>query len=81
MTRFTVVWDSEVESHFIDTWVAGDTATRAVLTDVANLVDASLSEDPIQKGTPWSDQDAFIFVIPLFWSARARFSDVSSTTR
>ena len=65
MTRFTVVWDKEVESQFLNTWIAGHAGTRAFLTDVANLVDSSLSDDPIEKGIRLSERDAYILVVPV----------------
>jgi hypothetical protein len=46
MTRYTVVWDPDVEVPFIGYWVAGDSQTRATLTEIANWVDANLAEDP-----------------------------------
>jgi hypothetical protein len=65
MTRFTVVWDPDVESPFIDTWVAGDSQTRALLTAIANWVDENLANDPDQKGQPRHDLAARIVAVPV----------------
>ena len=65
MTRYTVVWDEDVEAPFISDWVAGDAGTRKILTDIANWVDTNLSEDPDQKGQPRPDLGARILVVPV----------------
>jgi hypothetical protein len=73
MIRFTVVGDPDVESPFINTWVAGDASTRAILTEIANWVDSNLAEDPDAKGQPRPDLDARILAVPVS-SSRARIS-------
>ena len=73
MTRYTVVWDEDVESPFVHAWVVGDAPTRAILTEIANYVDATLSEDPDKKGEPRPDLDARILAVPLS-SSTARVS-------
>jgi hypothetical protein len=50
MSRYTVVWDADLEDQFIDFWARGNSETRAILTAVANWVDANLSIDPERKG-------------------------------
>jgi len=30
MTRYTVLWDKDVEGPFIDAWVAGDARVRVI---------------------------------------------------
>ena len=50
MTQFTVVWDQDLERHFIDAWTRSDSETRAMLTDVANWVDQELAVDADTKG-------------------------------
>jgi hypothetical protein len=65
MTRYTVVWDADVESQFVSAWISGDTRTRSILTEIANSVDNSLSEDPDQKGQPRSDLGARILAVPI----------------
>jgi hypothetical protein len=65
MTRYTVVWDPDVETPFIGYWVAGDSQMRATLTEIANWVDANLAEDPDKKGRPRSDQSARILAVPV----------------
>jgi hypothetical protein len=65
MARFTVVWDNDVEAPFISYWMAGDSETRTHLTEIANWVDANLSEDPDQKGRPHLGLGARIIAVPL----------------
>jgi hypothetical protein len=43
MIRYTVVWDADVEAPFIDAWLASDSLTRAMLTEIANWVDQNLA--------------------------------------
>ena len=52
MSRFTVVWASDVQEDFIDRWIAGDSATRHRLTLVANKVDQELAVAPEKRGFP-----------------------------
>jgi hypothetical protein len=73
MTRYTVVWDKDVEVSFIDAWVAGGTRVRAVLTEAANWVDTNLAEDPDRKGQPIFDQAARVVAVPVS-DASARVS-------
>jgi hypothetical protein len=65
MTRYTVVWDEDVEDPFINAWVAGDSQMRSTLTEIANWVDANLAADPDRKGQPSSDKSARVIVVPL----------------
>ena len=58
MTRYTVVWDNDVEGPFIDAWIASDSQIRAILTEAANWVDVNLAEDPDRKRQPLSDESA-----------------------
>jgi hypothetical protein len=69
MTRYTVVWDAEVESRFIAAWLAGDSQSRSNLTEIANWVDKNLAEDPDQKGQPRPDLSARIVAAPVSNSA------------
>ena len=69
MTRYTVLWDQDVESQFIRAWVASDSSTRGVLTEVANWVDSSLAADPEQQGRPLDALDARMALVPLTSSA------------
>jgi hypothetical protein len=50
MTKYTVLWDADLERDFIDSWARSDSRTRAVLTEIANRVDALLSVSPQSKG-------------------------------
>jgi hypothetical protein len=65
MTRFTVVWDRQVESQFINDWIDGDSQTRSILTAIANWIDATLAEDPELKGRAYAGSWARILVVPL----------------
>jgi hypothetical protein len=35
MSKYTVLWDGDLESQFIDLWIESDTNTRSLLTDIA----------------------------------------------
>lgn len=63
--RFTVIWDNEVETSFVRTWVAADSQMRATLTEVANWVDTNLSVGPESKGQSRPDLGARIVAVPL----------------
>jgi hypothetical protein len=65
MPRCSVVWDPEVETPFINYWVAGDSQARAILTEIANWVDANLAEDPGNQGQARPDLGARIVAVPL----------------
>jgi hypothetical protein len=65
MTRYTVVWDPDVEAAFIAYWVAGDSHMRATLTETASWVDSNLAEDPDTKGQMRDDLGARIVAVPL----------------
>lgn len=71
MKRYTVVWDSEGESPFIDAWIDADSQMREMLTEIANWVDANLAERPEDKGQ--ADLDgARVLAVPLSrWATRA----------
>ena len=73
MTRYTVIWDEDVEGPFIDAWVAGDSRVRAILTEAANWIDTNLAEDPERKGQPVTDQAARVVAVPVS-EASARVS-------
>jgi hypothetical protein len=65
MTRFTVVWDRNVEIPFMKAWILGNSQTRAVLSAVANWLDANLAEDPDTKGEPRPEQSARQIDVPI----------------
>lgn len=65
MTRYTVVWDEDVEVPFISAWIAGDSQFRAILTEAANWVDANLADDPDRKGQPLSGESARVVAVPI----------------
>jgi hypothetical protein len=62
VTQYTVLWDEELEA----TWIASDSLTRAILTDVANWVDSTLSVDPDLKG---QEQEAPVRILAVPISA------------
>jgi hypothetical protein len=65
MTRYTVIWDEDVETDFINYWMAGDTVTRMLLTEAANWIDCNLAENPETKGQLRPDLGARIIAVPL----------------
>ncbi len=65
MIRYTVVWDADVEVPFTNAWIAGDARLRAILTSVANWVDANLMDDAHDKGRALADQSARIIEVPI----------------
>jgi hypothetical protein len=67
MNRFTVIWDENIQTDFIDAWVKSDSETRTVLSDLANLIDESLSVSPDLKGKPAPEEGVLLvtFVIGL----------------
>jgi len=65
MTRYTILWDDDVEGPFIDAWIAGDSQIRAILTEAANWVDVNLAEDPDRKGQPLSGESARVVAVPI----------------
>ena len=64
MTRFTVLWDTDLEQHFIRAWVESDSETRAALTDIANWIDANLAIDPHIKGQE-ATESVRILAVPV----------------
>ena len=50
MTRYTVVWDPELDHSFNNAWIASDSRMRRTLTAIANWLDAELAENPEKKG-------------------------------
>ncbi len=65
MTRFTVVWDKDVEASFVSHWLAGSPQLRTILTDIANWVDKNLAEDPDRKGYLRADLNVRIIAVPV----------------
>lgn len=73
MTRYTVIWDEDVEGPFIDAWAGGDSRVRAILTEAANWIDVHLAEDPEHQGKPVIDESARVVAVPVS-EAAARIS-------
>lgn len=65
MARYTVVWDPDVETSFLNHWIAGDSQTRAQLTEVAHWIDSKLSENAADLGRARPDLGARIVAVPL----------------
>ena len=65
MTRYTVVWDPELENAFASAWIAGDSKMRSTLTAISDWLDAQLAEDPEVKGWPRPDLAARTVDVPL----------------
>ena len=63
--RYTIVWDPTVESHFLEAWLASDSETREILTQVASWIDTTLANDPDQKGIESSDFSVRILPVPV----------------
>lgn len=64
MTRYTVVWDKDVESDFIQLWMTSDSETRAILTEAADWIDRHLCTDPERQGEPRHDMPVRILPVP-----------------
>jgi hypothetical protein len=65
MTRYTVVWDVDVETALASAWIAGDPTMRSTLTAIANWVDAYLSQDVDDKGESLPEFSARVVTVPL----------------
>jgi hypothetical protein len=69
MIRYTVVWDTDVEVPYVNAWLAGDAHLRAMLTNIANWVDANLAEDAHIKGQALPEQSARVIDVPIAGTA------------
>ena len=69
MTRFTVVWNADLEAEFANTWLASDSQTRAVLTETANWIDKYLAEDADIKGQ-WRPSFRLTQLTSRYWPRR-----------
>ena len=65
MTRYTVVWDENVESPFMHAWFASNSATRAILREIADWVDTNLARDPELLGSDQPDERTRVVAVPL----------------
>jgi hypothetical protein len=65
MTRYTVVWDMEVEASLTKAWIAGNSAMRSALTAIADWIDSFLSDDPDLKGQYLPELSARTIAVPL----------------
>ena len=64
MTRYTVLWDSQIEAEFVRLWVDSDSTMRAALTEVARSIDRNLALDPENKGLWRADLGVRVLVVP-----------------
>lgn len=69
MTRYTVLWDPEVEAVFVDAWTRSGSGVREILTGAANWIDAQLAVDPEVKGRRSTDLDVHLLAVPLSTTA------------
>jgi hypothetical protein len=65
MTRYTVAWSPDLEATYLEAWLASDTETRAILTDIANCLDQELADDPDLKGQKLPDLDGRLIDVVL----------------
>jgi hypothetical protein len=73
MSRFTLVWDAQVEVPFTDAWLAGNSQTRAALTEIANWIDSTLTRNPTSAGETRPELEGRVVHVP-FASSGARVS-------
>jgi hypothetical protein len=64
MTRFTVVWDSDLEADFTGFWIDADSDIRALLTYASNWIDAHLSQAPDSVGQEVEGESYRIVIVP-----------------
>jgi hypothetical protein len=65
MTRYTVVWDADVDVALTNAWIAGNSKIRSTLTSIADWVDRYLAEDADVKGQPLPELSARMVAVPL----------------
>jgi len=65
MTRYTVIWDTDVEAELTLAWLDGDSELRATLREIADWVDKNLTSNPDTKGEPRADLSARILAVPV----------------
>jgi hypothetical protein len=70
MTRYRVEWDPAVDAHFINAWIAADSALRHQLTEIGNWIDRELAVDPDTKGEYQSDFEVRTLAVPTSSAAR-----------
>jgi hypothetical protein len=65
MTRYTVLWDPEVEAAFLAAWMACGSQSRQILTEVADWIDLHLATDPERIGLERPDIGVRIVAVPV----------------
>lgn len=65
MTRYTVVWDAELQTAVTYWWLAGDSNMRSVLTAIADWVDTYLAVDADLKGQAMPEEAARTIAVPI----------------
>jgi hypothetical protein len=53
----------------MNAWIAGNSQTRAILSEVANWLDANLAEDPGGKGEPRPEHSVREIDVPILGSS------------
>jgi hypothetical protein len=64
MTKYTIVWDTELERAVAHWWLVGDSSMRSILTAIADWVDAYLTEDADVKGRAVPMEAARTITVP-----------------
>ena len=70
MTRFTVVWDSDLEADFVRFWTGAGSDLRALLTHASNWLDDRLSHAPASLGQVVEGEPYRIMIVPGTQSPR-----------
>lgn len=81
MSRFTVNWDEQIQADYVDTWVKADSATRIVLTDLANVIDAALRDSPETSGKPAPEEGVLMATFVVGLAAATVFCRVHAEDR
>ena len=81
MNRFSVFWDEQIQTDYLDAWVKADSESRVVLTELANLVDESLSDSPALKGKPAPEEGVLLVTFVVGLAAATVFYRVHAADR
>ena len=64
MSRYTVMWNRDLESDFINIWLASDSSIRSALTRASDWIDQKLALDPESQGRPLEETAYRILIVP-----------------
>jgi hypothetical protein len=64
MSRYTVVWDPDLESEYIEQWADADSTFRSLLTHVSDWLDVNLRDAPEKVGVDFDGTLKRVVVIP-----------------